>query len=303
MSKFWQYFKVGRKDRPLWFIDAKWICGIFFVLVFSTTLALYNVMQLTDRERAVEVITVAIEKSLSKAEGSIQNLISDYKDELAARSEEQDVAEPAAETRPIVKLLNSFFPETEILTSSPEQLKTKLLQNIAVPVYENGTSAVFTMLRGLDYAKYLDEGLQSFKIYSDETHQQLQASFGVSLAVSLICLLGLIYFSCGWGKLLSPGLVILLASTPGYFSYNVAHSFVVDLLPTLVTEGANMFMDILVVAVIQTVERNMGAVATFHITFFYIGLGLVIAALSGLIYQRIKKKQAFSQPAVPPVKS
>ena len=301
MNKYWQYFKVGRKDRPTWFIDAKWICGIFFVLVFSTTMALYNVMQLTDRERAVEVITVAIEKSLSKAEGNIQNLITDYKNELAARSQEQTDSEQPTEERPIAKILKSFFPESEILTSSPEQLKTKMLQNIAVPVYENGTSAVFTMLRGLDYAKYLDEGLRSFQIYSDETHRQLEVSFGVSLTISLVFLFGLIYFSCGWGKLFAPGLVVLLASAPGYFSYNVAHSFVVDLLPTMVTEGANMFMDIFVVAIVQTVERNMGDVATFHITFFYIGLGLIIAALGGKIYQVVKKRQALKKPVAPPL--
>lgn len=299
MSKFWKYFSAGKHERPLWFIDTKWVVGILFVLAFSSTMALYNVMQLTDRERAVEVITVAVEKALSKTEGNIQNLIAEYKNELAARQEEQ-AAEEQAEERPIAKILKSFFPESEILTSSPEQLQTKLLQNIAVPFYESGTSAVFTMLRGLDYAKYVNEGLQSFQIYSDETHKQLETWFGVTLTVSLVLLFGLVYFSCRWGKLFNPGLVLLVASSPGYFSYNVAHSFVVDFLPTMVTEGANIFVDIFVVAVIQTVEKNIGAIATFHIVFFYIGLGLMIAAIGGKIYMAYKKKQAQKQPTSPP---
>ncbi len=301
MSKFWKYFSAGRKDRPLWFIDAKWVVGILFVLVFSSTLALYNVMQLTDRERAVEVITVAIEKSLSKAEGNIQNLIAEYKNELAAKAEQESPAEPTEE-RPIAKILKSFFPESEILTSSPEQLKTKMLQDIAVPFYEGGTSAIFTMLRGVDYTKYLDEGLQSFQIYSDETHQQMQTWFGISLTVSLVVLLGLIYFSCGWGKLFSPGLVLLIASFPGFASYNIAHQFVTEFLPSIVTEGANLFMDIFIVAVIQTVERNIGEISAFHTTFFYIGLSLMIAAAGGKIYFVVKKRRAQNQSPTPPPK-
>lgn len=299
MNKFWKYFSAPKAERPWWFIDAKWIVGLLFVMAFSSTMVLYNVIQLTDREQAVEVLTMAIEKSLSKVEGNIQNLIAEYKDELTARQEESAAEEPAEE-RPIAKILKSFFPESEILNSSPEQLKTKLLQDLAVPFYENGTSAVFTMLRGLDYAKYLDEGLQSFQIYSDETHQQLETWFGLTLTVSLVLLFGLVYFSCRWGKLFNPGLVLLAASSPGYFSYNVAHSVVVDFLPTMVTEGANIFMDIFVVAVIQTVERNIGSIAAFHITFFYIGLGLMLAAIGGKIYMVVKKRQAQKQPVSPP---
>lgn len=299
MNKFWKYFTISKEERPAWCIDAKWIFGILFVVIFSSTMALYNVMQLTSRERAVEIITGVIEKSITKMEGNIQELITDYKNSLVEKQDSLPEAQTESD-KPIVKILKNFFPDSVILNSSPEQLKNQLLQDIAVPVYESGSGVLFTLLRGVDYATYIDQGLQSFKIYSDETHAQLVTWFTVSLIVSLVMLFGLVYFSRRLGKLFNPGLVLLLASMPGYFSYGIAHQFVGNVLPTIATEGANLFVNVFVVAIVETLDKQVSEITIFHTVFFYIGLGLMIAAIGVKIYFVIKKRQAQKKPVTPP---
>ncbi|MFC1618176.1 hypothetical protein ACFL2B_02755 [Patescibacteria group bacterium] len=283
------FLTPSKKDRPSWFIDAKWVCALLFIAVFGMSLISYNAMQLTSREKAVETLTGVIETTLDRAEGDLTEQIEKYQAELQASDTNGD-QENLSDSR-IGQALNLFFPDTKILNTSTENLKTDFLKNVAVPVYEDGVGIVFSLLKGVDYAGYIDSGLQNVKIYSDETHAALQAWFGWTLFFSILLLLGVIYFSWRFGKLFNAGLVIAITATPGFLSYGLAYRYLRDWLPELTAGGQNFFIDVFVVSIIETIETQVGIITTFHSTIFWIGIALIIAAIGLKIYFYIKKKQ------------
>ena len=291
IKKITANFWVPKDKRPGWFIDAKWICGLLFVVVFATSLTSYSVLQLTDRERAVEMITGIIEDSLDSVEGNLQGRIAEYQQSLKDQKAEGATADTERKPSVIGQALKLFFPEQDILNMSAGDLKEGLLENLAVPLYEQGTSYVFTLLKGLDYATPIDNALNRIPIYSDETHDNLMAWFVTTLIIAMISLAGLVYFSWGWGKIFNAGLVIAFTAAPGFFGYGYAHKFIKDFIPDVAAEGSNIFINIFVVGLFETLEKNFQEITSFQTTWFWIGIALIAIAVGGKLFIVFRNKR------------
>ncbi|GEM_PF-2641119 len=292
IQKFVANFNAPKQKRPLWFIDAKWIFALLFLMVFAISMTSYNIMQLTNRERAVESITGMIEDTLNNTEGNVLQKIEEYKQSL---SENQNEAAEGEETDQdqdesvIGKALNLFFPESEIQNKSASDLKDGLLENLAVPIYEEGTSIIFTLLKGVDYATPIDSVLNKIPIYSDETHDKLMSIFVTTLVISFILLAGVVYFSWRWGKIFNSGLVIAITAAPGFLGYGYAQSFIKEWLPNIGADGGNFFINTFVVGIIQTLEKNVKDITTYQSVWFWIGIALIVIAIAGKIFFHYRK--------------
>lgn len=289
LQKVFANFNPPKQKRPLWFIDAKWICALGFILVFSITLTSFNIMQLTNRERAVETLTGIIEKSLTNVEGNLLEKIEEYKASLNA-TETSDNAAPAEEGSLLGRALGYFFPKNEIINKPATEIKNNFLQSLAVPIYEEGTGMIFTLLRGIDYATPINNNLSKIPIYSDKTHDTLVAWFATSLIISLLLLAGVVYFSWGWGKIFNSGLIIAVTASPGFWGYGYAHHFIKEVLPQIGFGGENFIINTFLFGIIETLEKNIDEVKKFQTAWFWIGLILIIIAITGKIYFSYRRK-------------
>jgi hypothetical protein len=294
LQKVFANFNQPKAKRPTWFIDAKWLCALGFILVFAISLTSFNIMQLTSRERAVETLTGMIEKSLTTTEGNLLEKIENYKASLAT-TENIETTDEREEKSLIGQALGFFFPESDIISKPATELKDTFLKSLAVPVYEEGTSVIFTLLRGIDYATPIDKGLNKIPIYSDETHDTLLAWFTVSLIISLILLTGVVYFSWGWGKIFNPGLIMALTAAPGFLGYGYAHRFIKEVLPEIGWGGGNFIVNTFLFGIIETLEKNLNDIRLFQTTWFWIGIILMIIAIAGKIYFIYIKKTKTSR--------
>jgi hypothetical protein len=53
------------RPRPYWHVDAKWVVGLLLLGVLSLTLLVYNLVQVTDEEPAVDALSLALALVLS----------------------------------------------------------------------------------------------------------------------------------------------------------------------------------------------------------------------------------------------
>ena len=289
-KKIAENFNVSKANRPGWFIDAKWVFSLAFILVFSTCLTSYNVMQVTSRERAVETLTGIIEKSLDTAEDGLLGKIENYKQKLAKKEGSQISDNTDEEKDTIGKALSFFFPEQDIMDKPATELKELFLKKLATPIYEEGTSVVFSVLKDINYTSPIDKALKKVPIYSDETHDKLMTWFVTTLIISMILLVGAVYFSRGWGKIFVPGLIIALASGPGFFGYGYSRKFLKDVIPNVTAESGNFFINVFVVGIVQTLEKYTKEIVVFQATWFWIGIALIITAIAGKIFITYRKK-------------
>lgn len=290
LQKITGNFMIPKAERPGWFIDTKWIFALAFILVFATSLTSYNIMQLTNRERAVETLTGMIENTLDNTEGNVLQKIDKYKQSLG-KSEATSDHNTDQDQSLIGKALNTFFPAQDIQNKSATDLKDGLIQALAVPIYEEGTSVVFTLLKGIDYATPIDNVLNEIPIYSNKTHDTLMTIFVTTLIISMILLGGVVYFSWGWGKIFNPGLIITITAAPGFLGYGYAYNFIKDWLPKIGTGGSNFFISTFVVGIIQTLEKNIKDINTYQTIWFWIGIALIALAIAGKIFFVYRKKR------------
>ncbi len=286
------YFKITKSERPHWFVDAKWVFGLLFLVAFSVSLMTYNLAQLTSRERATEVISETIEMTLDKVKIDLDLEIAEYKASLE-NNQEETTEDQSPARQFIAQGINIAFPNSDVQSLSVEELKGKFLLNLAVPFYEGGTDMMFNLVSHLDIRGVLDDSLQNLSIYSDETHDQIQSVFVLSLIVSIILLIGVIFFSFGWGRIFVPGLLLFATCLPGYILGVLSHDLLTEF--QLAKIGEEGLVNIFLGALLESLKGQVASITVFYSVLFYIGVALMIGAVAGrYVYKYLKKKKTSS---------
>lgn len=213
-------------NRPYWHIDAKWIFGLAFSFFLLATTLIYILDKLTSPEVAIPTATYIVASQFSRQGLDDPTEINKIKQTLSS----------SGQTRfyPFANNKNVFVTREDIQTLSPKEIRLKIFRQIIEPIY---------------YQKESADSLKQYGILAkinNSTNQLLHRIFLISLLPLFLSLAGLIYFSWGYGKLISPAVPLLvLGLLPSMFLFLITHanppngesgpvSFIPrDILPTL----------------------------------------------------------------------
>jgi hypothetical protein len=241
-----------------------------------------TIYKITERGVAVPLLTNVITLGIKKGSPAEQQK---SLDELRAKIQ----ASPTKSIQPI-----PGFPATITeadLQLSPDQLVQKLFGQIAAPMYDQGVRAVAEQ-HASDKAEQ-DKFVQQagvLGLFSKDRHSGQGKVVMISLVLMLPLLAGAIWFSSGFGRLVTPAVVLLVVAVPGLLIWNGLHFWMshadnpLDANPTnvleMITATRGSFLPV------ATAGRSVYQTAT------QVGVGLLVAALIGKLVVRFWPRQA-----------
>jgi hypothetical protein len=202
--------KPSAKDhtRPYWHVDAKWICAILALFALGLALMFYTLSTVTKRDFAVRTSATVIGNLFSR-----EGLDSD---EGLKELQKKARNTPGDTVTPIKEFPAITIPKEDIQTLEPRELRIKLFSQLTGTVYDKGLEGAaddFTN-NPKDREEFINQA-SVLGVFTESTHQTVKTLFWITAIVAIVFLAGVIYFSAGWGRLVSPGLLLLLVGIPG----------------------------------------------------------------------------------------
>lgn len=189
--------------RPYWHVDAKWLCGALFLGLLSLTLVAAGLLRLTVKERAVEIASTLMAAAFSPRGLDDETDLQEFRQRL----ERSGSAQPLPGR-------NLTITREEAAGLSARELRVLIFSKIAEPVYDQNEEELFRDLsdKQREQAK---RDLSIVSLLSIKQHRWIQRVFWPLAAASVLIGACCIYFSYRWGKLVSPGIVLIMAALPG----------------------------------------------------------------------------------------
>lgn len=187
--------QTGNKTaRPFWRTDLKWVFGLFFALFFLATTVLYILSRLTSPEVAVPTATYIVASQFSKEGLDDEKSVEEVRKKILASGQ--------AKYYPFGQDQNVYLTRQDIQNLSAKEIRLKTFSQLVEPIY---------------YQKSSPESLKQYGVLAkmnEDTHNFLQRIFLISLIPTVLFLIGLIAFSAGYGKLISPAVILLIFGAP-----------------------------------------------------------------------------------------
>jgi len=259
------------KSRPYWHVDLKWIAGIGLFTALSAALLLYNLSAISERERAVKISSTVV-ASLFSRDG--------LDDEKGLEALKQNAALlPGDSVAPIEQFPFITISKTDLATMSAHDLRLKIFSQITGPIYDKGVEgAAETFTSDPDEQKKFSQQASVLTLLTSQTHRVLRMAFIAAVILAVIELAALIFYSAGWGRLVSPAIVFLLASPVGAVAgLLLSH-------PSADGDGPLLALPVVVV-------RDVGSLLSgSYVMVAIAGASLLFIALVGKIVQKIVQR-------------
>jgi len=191
----------GERMRASWLVDAKWVCGLLCLLCVLVAGLLYSVAAMTGRDTATGLFTATVG-------GMVSSQLSDeeYAQIAAAAAQNPDAEYTIGGTTLTVK-------GSEIAGLSKDQAVALVVGRIAAVNYEQGPDVAEALITasgedGKDFS------LGPVGPLTQSTHDSVRPYYiGFALAAAALSA-PLVFFSRKFGRLGSPGFVLMLGSAP-----------------------------------------------------------------------------------------
>lgn len=255
-------------ERPHWHVDVKWLVGLLLLPVLAATLGAVGLYRITDERVAVPALSLGLAAALAP-EGGLDS--------------DEDIAELRAklERTPgkrveVIPGLGISVTAAELDGRSPREARLLIFEKFADPFYRGGPEEVAARAGAMD-----PRAVERFKrdaslltVFTRESHDRL-GRFLLGLAVaSLVLVALLVRFSARFGRLASPGLVLLAAGLPGLVLSAVIKA------NEQASGGAGYVVSELSPSVLDPLRRQ-------YLLVLFVGLGLLVAAGLGKLARRL----------------
>lgn len=273
----------AKPARPYWHVDLKWVCGIALFFTLGAALLLYNLQTLTERERAINM-SATIVASLFSRQG-----LDDATDFEKFRQEA--MATPGDYVMPISQFPWLKISKTDLSTLTPRELRIAIFRQVTEPIYDKGLhGAAAQVTDDPVQQKEFAKDATLLGVFSKTTHDVLKRAFIVSALLAVLFMAGVIYFSAGWGRAVSPAILLLAVSPVG--------SLAALLLLHPPRDGDAPFKAI----PSNVAEEIGGSLSRSYLSATVLGLVLLLGALVGKIVQHYLRKRG-QKPATPRAKA
>lgn len=194
------------RPRPYWHVDAKWIAGLLLLPVVTAALLMTILVHVTSEQVAIPLMSTVAAAMFSPAGLDDPGDIEAVRQEMRAKGLDRVNPLPG---------LNVGMTAADVERLSPRELRIGIFRQIVEPVYREGPAGVKAVAADPATAEKMEADVGLLGIINHQLHLQLQRVliyFWVAAAV-LVALLA--YFSTGFGRLVSAGVVLLFACLPG----------------------------------------------------------------------------------------
>ena len=267
-----------KKPRPYWHVDAKWITGIFLLLLLNITFLLVWLVQVTSAKQGINLLATTLASSFSFESGGLEAT-----QDIEILQQKIDES-PTGAWQPIPGL-NILVRQADINGKTPREVRLWFFRQMAEPAYYNGSQGLMDLATDDETRTKMEGGLGLLGVISAATHRKLMIFLVVSGLVTGLFLVLLIFFSHRSGRLGSPGCAIFLAAIPGLLLFAGLRGWLEKssqapppLEPTILTRYTQLAVDVLP----DTLQK---AALTYGILIL-IGFGLMLIALLGSIFFR-----------------
>lgn len=194
------------EKRPYWFVDAKWVCGLLLIFCLMTTLLVATAIQLTDQSRAPKIAALTVGSMFIRG------------DSLDIDEAKEALKKQGGVIHPIPSMPEIIITEKDLALSTAD-IKLKVFLPLTTALYQDGIDATAQRFGKTEEQKEkFKKDASMLAVFTKGTHNALQERLILLIALSLLLLLGVMYFSAGWGRLANPGLLLFFVSLPGTFA-------------------------------------------------------------------------------------
>lgn len=266
------------KTRPYWHVDAKWVAGLMLALLINGTLILSGLVQLTDEQPAVEVLTMSTALLFSP------NGLDDETDITLLR---QVLAlSPDGAIQPIPGMGITVTAQ-EIEGLMPRDIRLNFFQKWAVVIYQDGIQGLADLADDAELKEQILQSGAAFNLLTQETHRGVKLAFNLAILACVMMLIPLVVFSVRFGRVGSPGCAFFFASLPGALIFSLVGLAVQ---PAATLEEAGSMTGVLSywgTDVMPSLARTIGQ---SYLVFLALGVGLMLlAGVLAIIWRVIRE--------------
>lgn len=273
-----------RKPRPYWHVDAKWVTGIFSLLMLNFTFLILLFFQATGPVQGKAILTTMIASSFSFESGGL-----DATEDVEIMR--QKIADsPDGEWQPIPDL-QIIVRASDIEGKTAREARLWFFSQMADPLYEKGAQGLTEMTTDPELKAKFEQGVGVLGFFSAATHSKILIFLLISSVLSFFLLILLVLFSYRSGKLGSPGCVIFLAAIPGVLILNGLNGWMAKMAqnPPIASEQTPMTRYAQLAAdVLPTILKNS---LQLYLMLTLVGSILLALALLGFVFFREKKNK------------
>jgi hypothetical protein len=199
---------MSTKPRPYWHVNLKWIAGIGLFFALSAALLLYNLSALTERQRAVDISSTVVASLFSQGGLDVEKSLDNLRQNAALI--------PGDSVTPIEQLPWITISKADLATMSAQDLRLKIFDQLTRPIYDKGVVGAAQSFTSdpAQQQKFVQQA-SILGSLTNQTHQVLQTAFVIAVILAVVELAVLVFYSAGWGRLVSPAVVFLLVSPLG----------------------------------------------------------------------------------------
>lgn len=272
------------KPRPYWHVDAKWVTGILLLFLLNITFLVYIMAQVTAPKQGISLLTMMLASSFSAEGGGL-----DEPHDIEIMH--QKIAEsPNGEWQPIPGM-NIVVREEDIAGKTPREARLWFFRQWAEPLYYDGPQGLANLMTTPEMQKSVEGGVGPLGFINAETHRKIQNIFIALGLVSLFFCGLLIFFSYRFGRLGSPGCVIILAAFPGLIIMSGLRGWVERSAQQPAGGGEETYITRYSQLAVDVLPDIVKASLQIYLVLFIMGLGLMFIALLGALFIRERKNK------------
>jgi hypothetical protein len=165
--------------------------------------------KVTERENAINLGTLALATVFSREEGlDGAASIEDFKQQAADQ--------PGEVLTPLPDIPAVTINKSDLEDLTPREIRLKIFRQIVEPLYDKGIEgAARDFTSNQQEVESLVNDASLLQVFTKSFHQRINSFFLGGLAISLLLLVGFVFFSFGWGRLGNPGLLLFVIGLPG----------------------------------------------------------------------------------------
>lgn len=254
-------------ERPHWHVDLKWLVGLLLLPVLAATLAALGIYRITDERVAVPALALGMAAAVSPDGVDSDEGLADLRAKLKRAPGRRIELVPA---------LGISITAKELEGRSPREARVLIFRKFSEPFYRGGAEEVAARagVRDPKAVAQFKRDAQLLSVFTRDTHERLgRILLGLALA-SLLLVALLVRFSSRFGRLASPGLVLLAAGLPGLVLSAVIAA----------NEGARDRTGYVISELSPTV---LDPLRRQYLLVLFLGVGLLVAAGLGKLARRL----------------
>lgn len=196
-------------QRPYWHVDVKWLFGLILTFTLATSYLLTGLFFITTRDTATNLSASLITSYFSHGSDALS-------DQRTAQDIRTKMDQAHSDTFYPFEGLKIAITRHNLDTMSIPQIKHKIFLALTTPLYDQGVQGFATSLTDdPEKQKKFANDATLLGFFTAETHQKIFTILAIALAINLFFAAGLVYFSYHAGRVVSPGVVLVVSSLLG----------------------------------------------------------------------------------------